>query len=69
MNSLCLNGITIESRESDNFINATQLCKAGGRRFPDWFKLASTKQLIKELENNLKSNVMIITLNLIDKKK
>ncbi len=51
--SLVLNNIVIESRESDNFINATQLCKAGGKSFREWNRLDSTKELIKELEKNL----------------
>jgi hypothetical protein len=50
--SLVLNNITIESRE-DGFINATQLCKAGGKQFNYWHRLASTKELIEALKNNL----------------
>ena len=52
-NNLVLSGIVIEYRKSDNFINATQLCKAGGKKFNDWYRLSTTKELIKELENNL----------------
>ncbi len=51
--SLTLNNIVIESRESDHFINATQLCKAGGKKFNDWFKLDSTNALISELKLDL----------------
>ena len=50
---LILNEIVIESRVEDNFINATQLCKAGGKLFKDWYRLDSTKELIKELIQNL----------------
>lgn len=50
--SLTLNGIIVESRESDGFINATQLCKAGDRSFKDWYRLDGTKILIKTLQNN-----------------
>ena len=46
---LILNNIIIETRE-DGFINATQLCKAGGKVFKDWHRLNSTKELIKELD-------------------
>jgi KilA-N domain len=53
--TLRLSNIVIESRKSDNFINATQLCKAGGKKFSHWYPLDSTKELIKELENNLKN--------------
>ena len=48
-----LNGITILSRSEDGFINATALCKAGNKKFNDWYRLDSTKQLILELEKNL----------------
>ncbi len=50
---LCLNNVTIESRTSDQFINATQMCRAGGKRFKDWARLASTKELIDALQKNL----------------
>jgi len=46
--SLTLNNIVITSRNEDNFINATQLCQAGGKQFNDWFRLNNTKQLINE---------------------
>lgn len=48
-----LNNIKIEHRESDNFINATQLCKAGGKEFGHWLELKSTKELVKTLEETL----------------
>ncbi len=51
--SLILNKVVIEVRASDGFINATQLCKAGGKRFPDWYRMDSTKELIGELEKSL----------------
>ena len=47
--SLTLNNIVITSRSDDNFINATQLCQAGGKKFSHWYSLDSTKQLINEL--------------------
>jgi len=66
---IVLNGITIESRE-DGMINATKICKAGGKEFSNWYKLASTKELIKELEIQLKnSDLHIPRSQLIDIKK
>ena len=51
---ICLNGIMVLSRE-DCYINATQLCRAGGKKkFNDWCRLDSTKELIKTLEEDLK---------------
>ena len=60
-----LNEVVIESRDGDNYINATQMCKAGGREFRDWNRLDATKALIKELS----SDVHICTSLLIDVKK
>ena len=51
--TLILNNDIIEYRKSDGYINATQLCKAGGKKFNDWYRLDSTKQLILEF---IKSN-------------
>jgi len=41
--------ITVELRE-DGFINATRLCKAGGKYFSQWFVLESTKELMRCLQ-------------------
>jgi uncharacterized C2H2 Zn-finger protein len=54
MRQLTLNNIVIESREMDNFVNATQMCKAGGKRFGNWIRLDSVKTMIKNLEILLK---------------
>lgn len=59
-----LNGIFIESRE-DGYINATSLCNAGGKKFNDWNRLESTKELIVALE----SDTGLIASQLIDVKK
>ena len=58
INNLKLNDIIIESRESDHFINATQLCKAGGKRFNDWFKSDSTKEFLEELGRTLEIEIV-----------
>ena len=34
-------------------INATAMCKAGGKRFNNWYRLDTTKELIDELEEQL----------------
>jgi KilA-N domain/T5orf172 domain len=54
--SLILNDIVIESR-SDGFINATQLCVAGGKKFNNWFQLSSSKELIRVLEIDLNAGI------------
>ncbi len=47
--TLILNNVTIVSRNTDNYINATQLCKAGNKKFSHWITLDSTKELISVL--------------------
>jgi hypothetical protein len=47
---LILNDVIILSRVEDNYINATQLCKAGNKKFNDWVRLNSFVELINELE-------------------
>ena len=63
--SLTLNNIVIKSRSDDNFINATQLCQAGNKKFNDWYRLDNTKKLVEELS----FNAGIPVLKLIDIKK
>lgn len=67
LQTLTYNNMVIESRSSDNFINATQLCKAGGKHFKHWYALDSTKELINMLDGNLK--VGIPTFKSVDVKK
>lgn len=56
---LKLNDNIITSRDYDKYVNATQLCKAGGKKFNDWYRLDSTKQLLNELSKNInKSNTI-----------
>jgi KilA-N domain/Meiotically up-regulated gene 113/Zinc finger, C2H2 type len=46
---ITLNNVSITSRPIDHYVNATQLCQAGGKKFNDWIRLESTKELIDEL--------------------
>jgi len=48
--TLTINNIIIISRIEDNYINATQLCQAGNKKFNDWLSLDSSKDLILALE-------------------
>jgi hypothetical protein len=43
-----INNIIIVSRLEDNYIDAIQLCKAGGKDFYDWYKLDLTKEIIND---------------------
>ena len=47
--NISLNDMVISSRPIDHYVNATQLCQAGGKKFNDWFRLDITKELINEL--------------------
>jgi hypothetical protein len=49
---LILNGDIIEYRKSDSYVNATQLCKAGGKKFSHWYGLYTTKELISVLASD-----------------
>lgn len=62
---IVLNGITIESRK-DGMINATQMCKAGGKRFNNWYRLDTTKELIDELEKQLSITETHLRVSVID---
>jgi hypothetical protein len=44
---LVIDDFRIQARASDGYINATQLCKAGGKFFANWYQLDSTKAYLK----------------------
>ena len=49
--NITLNNVVISSRPIDHYVNATQLCQAGGKKFNDWFRLDTTKELMNELSS------------------
>lgn len=51
--ALILNGITIEQRDSDGYVNATAMCQAGGKLFADYFRLDATKEFLSELSSDM----------------
>jgi hypothetical protein len=51
--ALTLDGIKIEYRVSDGYVNATQMCRLGSKNFGDWHRLKSTVELIDVLEKML----------------
>jgi hypothetical protein len=63
--TLNINNVIIVSRSEDSYINATQLCQAGNKKFNKWYRLDSTKQLIATLE----SDAQIWASQLVDIKK
>lgn len=52
VNTLQLNDVVITSRD-DGYINATQMCKAGGKLFGHWKELDSTKTVIEVLSSDI----------------
>lgn len=60
--ALTFNGILIESRKEDGFVNATSMCKAGKKKFNDWYRLDNTKELVTSLEIDARASA---TQNLI----
>ena len=46
-----IKGTIIPARERDKYINATMMCKAGGKKFNHWYSQTSTKEFIKNLKN------------------
>lgn len=58
-----INGLLVYSRPEDGYVNATQLCKAGGKRIDNWKRLDNTREIITELCRSLNTeerNLMII---------
>lgn len=47
--SVTINGVLIESRISDGYVNATALCKAGGRKLGHYLSNKETKALIDKI--------------------
>lgn len=52
------NGNIITIRETDGFIDATAMCKAGGKKFAHWHPTASATQLINALKDEVKQDVI-----------
>lgn len=43
------NGVEIQRRPSDGYVNATAMCQAGGKRWPDYIRLERTRAYIAAL--------------------
>lgn len=58
-----LNDISVIFRHKDDYINASQLCEAGNKKFIDWIYLESTKELINILSDDttIDTSVLIQT--------
>jgi len=49
---ITLNHVVISSRPIDHYVNITQLCQAGEKKFNEWFRLDTTKELLNELSSD-----------------
>jgi KilA-N domain len=45
-------GITVEFRKSDGFVNATKMAQAGGKQWSHYFENAGTQQFLNSLLEN-----------------
>lgn len=52
LSQISLNNVTITSRHPDHYVNATELCQAGDKKFNDWYRLESTKELVAVLSSD-----------------
>jgi len=50
--SLILNDIVISTRNTDNYVNVTELCKAGGKLFKHWNENSKSKAFLTELSRS-----------------
>jgi hypothetical protein len=67
------NGVKIQVRESDGFVNMTQMCKDYGKRLDVYMKSQEIKDFIKRLEAKLNSHRSVLVAgnpssSVIDKK-
>lgn len=65
MTILIYNGQNIEQRVSDNFVNATEMCKANGKKINDWLRLEETKEYFEELslETGIPASKLIVIVS------
>lgn len=54
---LIWNDVAIDSRESDKYINATQMCKIFNKKFANWYETDTAKTLVDTLEEDLNREI------------
>ena len=59
-------GITVISRKEDNYINATQLCKAGDKLFNNWRRNQKTEGFLTELSTSTRIRVDMLIQVILD---
>jgi hypothetical protein len=56
--------IEVVIMKSNGYINASKLCTLGGKRFVNWIRLENAQELIKEVENEINTEVSDLRLRL-----
>lgn len=56
-----LGSLTVVVREKDGYINATRLCKDGGKHFGNWLRLDGTNAFLKVYDQMLNENSSSLT--------
>ena len=46
---LVINDYSLVYRQADGYVDVTNLCKAGGKKYNDWYRLEKTQSFLKEL--------------------
>lgn len=57
-----LNGVVVDQRASDGFINATAMCEAAGKRLNNYLRNTTTKEFIEELsaETRIRATDLVV---------
>lgn len=53
LSSITLNNVQITTRRPDHYVNATELCQAGGKEFGQWNCLDSTQEFLTVLSSDV----------------
>lgn len=59
-------GIIVVSRKEDNYINATQLCKAGGKEFFKWNENKKSEEFLIELSGSIRIRIDLLIQSISD---
>lgn len=60
MSSLTLNGVQINSRHPDHYVNVSELCMAGEKRFIDWSRLDTSNDVLTVLSHDTGISVPLL---------
>lgn len=61
-----VNGVQVEQKASNGFINGTAMCAAHGKKFLSWFRTQDTLELFGDLADDLGLEIKSADLRLLD---